>query len=358
MNINDVKQMEKLDAGFVAESIAALPEQLKDALKQAQNFKIPASYKKINRIVLSGMGGSNLGERIISSLFREELKVPLLVEAGYAIPGYVDKNTLFIISSYSGTTEEPLSTYAAAKKRGAKIIGLSAVGKNDKLDKMLISGKDLSLTFAAGINKSQQPRLGLGYAVVALLLILQKVGAIKFDASEIGKAADFIAAQSKKFVLKNNLLLNPAKKAASEIFSKQAVLVGGEFLEGNLHALRNQFCENSKNFASYLVLPDMNHYAIEGLGNPASNKKDLIFVFFESDLYHPRVQKRLTLTKEIVKKNKIQTFSYKLTGVNKLIQSFEILNFGSWLTFYLAMLNEVNPSLIPWVDWFKKKLKS
>jgi glucose/mannose-6-phosphate isomerase len=355
MNINNIKQMEKLDSGFVAESIAALPEQLKDALKQAQNFKIPAAYKKINRIVLSGMGGSNLGARIITSLFREELKVPLVIEAGYEIPGCVDKNTLFIISSYSGTTEEPLSTYAAAKKRGAKIIGLSAVGANNKLAKMLSAGKDLCLTFDAKINKSQQPRLGLGYAVVALLLILQKVGALKFDASEIVKAADFIAAQSKKFIPKNSLL-NPAKKAASEIFGKQAVLVGGEFLEGNLHALRNQFCENSKNFASYLVLPDMNHYAIEGLGNPASNKKDLIFGFFESDLYHPRVQKRLALTREIVKKNKIKIFSYKLTGANKLIQSFEILNFGSWLTFYLAMLNEVNPSLIPWVDWFKKKL--
>jgi len=79
-------------------------------------------------------------------------------------------------------------------------------------------------------------------------------------------------------------------------------LVGGEFLEGNLHALRNQFCENSKNFASYLVLPDMNHYSIEGLKNPAGNQKNLIFVFLESDLYHPRVKKRLALTKEIVKK--------------------------------------------------------
>jgi len=356
MNINNIKQVEKLDAGFVAESILVLPGQLKDALRQAQNFKISAAYKKINRIVLAGMGGSNLGARIITSLFREELKVPLLIEAGYEIPGCVDKNTLFIISSYSGATEEPLSTYAAAKKRGAKIIGLSAESANNKLAKMLAAGKDLCLTFDASINKSQQPRLGLGYAVVALLVILQKVGAIKFDPQEIIKAAEFVAGQSKKLIPKNNLI-NPAKKAAREIFCRQAVLVGGEFLEGNLHALRNQFCENSKNFASYLVLPDMNHYSIEGLKNPAGNQKNLIFVFLESDLYHPRVKKRLALTKEIVKKNKIKIFSYKLSAKNKLAQSFEILNFGSWLTFYLAMLNEVNPSLIPWVDWFKKKLR-
>jgi len=68
------------------------------------------------------------------------------------------------------------------------------------------------------------------------------------------------------------------------------------------------------------------------------------------------VKKRLALTKDIVKKNKIKIYSYKLSGKNKLTQSFELLNFGSWLTFYLAMLNEVNPSLIPWVDWFKRRL--
>jgi glucose/mannose-6-phosphate isomerase len=100
----------------------------------------------------------------------------------------------------------------------------------------------------------------------------------------------------------------------------------------------------------------MNHYAIEGLGNPKKNKDNLIFVFFESKLYHPRVQRRLALTREIVKKNQIKILSYQLSGQDKLIQSFEMLNFGSWLTFYLAMLNEVNPSLIPWVDWFKQKL--
>lgn len=347
--------MEKLDSGKVAESISLLAEQLKDALKQAEKFKIPAAYKKINRIVLAGMGGSNLGARIISSLFKEELKVPLIIEAGYEVPGCVDKNTLFIISSYSGGTEEPLSTYQEAKKRGAKIIGLSAASEKNKLAKMLAAGKDLSLVFAANKNISGQPRLGLGYAVVSLLIILQKTGVIKFDSQDIVNAADFIFLESKKSALKNSLL-NPAKKAAREVFGKQIVLVGGEFLAGNLHALRNQFCENSKNFADYLVLPDMNHYAIEGLKNPAGNQKNLIFIFLESDLYHPRVKKRLALTKEIIKKNKIKIYSYKLSGKNKLIQSFELLNFGSWLTFYLAMLNNVNPSLIPWVDWFKKKL--
>lgn len=356
MNLNNIKQMEKLDAGRVAESISLLSEQIKDALRQTEKFNAPLVDKKINRVVVAGMGGSNLGAHIINSLFKEELKVPVVIEAGYVVPKFVDQNTLFIISSYSGTTEEPLSTYAEAKKRRAKIVGLTAEGENNKLAILMAKEKKPCLVFNADENISQQPRLALGYAVICLMAILHKAGMIEIDSKEIKKAAVFIAAESKKLNLESPLSSNLAKNAAREIFSKQAVLVGGEFLEGNLHALRNQFCENSKNFATYLVLPDLNHYSIEGLSNPKSNSQNLAFVFFESDLYNPRESKRLALTKEIVKKNKIKVVSYKLTGKSKLIQSFEMLSFGTWLTFYLAMQNEVNPSLIPWVDWFKKKL--
>jgi|WetSurMetagenome_2_1015567.scaffolds.fasta_scaffold01419_16 glucose/mannose-6-phosphate isomerase len=355
MNLNNIKQIEKLDSGHVAESISFLPLQIRDALKQAEKFKFFSADKKIKQIVLAGMGGSNLGARIIASVFKTELKIPIIIEAGYEVPDFVDQNTLFIISSYSGSTEEPLSTFAEAKKRGAKIIGLTSAGEENKLAELAAAENFPCFIFDAGKNISSQPRLGLGYAVVSLLVILKKIGVLKIDFAEISKAADFLDIANQKLALKNKLF-NPAKKMAQEIFGRQAVLIGGEFLEGNLHALRNQFCENSKNFADYLVLPDMNHYAIEGLKNPADNRDNLIFIFLESDLYHLRIEKRLALTREIVKKNKIKIFSHKLSGQTKLIQSFEMLNFGSWLTFYLAMLNEVDPSLIKSVDWFKNKL--
>jgi len=348
--------MKNSDPGRTAESIGSFPEQIKDALGQVEKFKMPADYKKINKIVLSGMGGSNLGTRIISSVFKEELSVPVFIEAGYEVPGFVDKDTLFIISSYSGSTEEPLSTYAEAKKRGAKIIGLTAASEGNKLVAFLAKKNEPCFAFTAGKNISLQPRLGVSYGIVSLAILLKKVGVLKIDSAEIVKAADFLAGLSRELALENPSSSNLAKKAAENFFGRQIVLTGGEFLEGNLHTLRNQTCENSKNFAAYLVVPDMNHYAIEGLGNPAVNQKDLLFVFFASDLYHPRVAKRLALTREIVKKNKIKTYSHKLNGKTKLIQSFEMLYFGSWLTFYLAMKNNVNPSLIPWVDWFKEKL--
>ena len=82
-----------------------------------------------------------------------------------------------------------------------------------------------------------------------------------------------------------------------------------------------------------------------------------MFLFFDSALDAPRVQKRAVLTKKVIKKNKLDYVNYKLRGKTKLEQSLEMLQLGAWITFYLADLNKIDPIKIPWVDWFKKQLK-
>jgi|WetSurMetagenome_2_1015567.scaffolds.fasta_scaffold169803_2 glucose/mannose-6-phosphate isomerase len=347
--------MQTEDQRKVAESIALLPQQIKDVLRQAEGFVLPEDYKDIDRVVINSMGGSNLGPRIIASVFKEEAKVPILIEPGYQVPGYVDAHTLYIISSYSGTTEEPLSTFTEAKARGAKIAGLTESGKN-KLSELLGKNGLPVFTFNPDLNPSGQPRLGVGYAIFAILILLDRAGVIRINEAEI---AGIILALEKnnKFLEPSASQRNLAKQTAALIRGKEAVLIGAEFLEGSLHAWRNQFCETSKNFASYLVLPDLNHYALEGLGNPPQNSKNLFFIFLASDLYRPRIKKRALLTREIAKKNKIKTLEIKLKSKTKLGQAAEILQLGSWVTFYLARLNKVNPISIVWVNYFKNKLK-
>jgi len=96
---------------------------------------------------------------------------------------------------------------------------------------------------------------------------------------------------------------------------------------------------------------------MEGLQFPKANSKNLKFIFFNSSLYHPRVQKRIELTKQIIKKNRIKYIDHELKGRNKITQGFELLQLGAWASFYLGILNRVDPSKIPYVDWFKKQLK-
>ncbi|MDD5032070.1 MAG: SIS domain-containing protein [Patescibacteria group bacterium] len=356
MNLNNFILPKKGEVSRVVESIQFLPDQVRQVLAEARLIKIPSSYSKASEVVVNGMGGSNLGAGIVKAVFGDKMKVPLLIAPGYRVPAHVGKNTLFIISSYSGDTEEPLSVYEEVKKRGAKIIAITSAGKG-KLEKLMIKDNIPGYIFKPDFNPSGEPRLGVGYMIFGTAVMLAKAGIFKIKVKEIEDLIADLEIWDRRLRPARETKDNQAKKIALSLFGRQPILVAAEFLLGNLRVWRNQLCENSKNFASYLTLPELNHYALESLANPKSNRKNLIFFFLDSKLYHPRVQTRSRLTKQVVKKSKIKFSSYTLTGKTKLVQAFEALQLGAWASFYLAILNKVNPAEIAWVDWFKKQLK-
>ncbi len=358
MNNLDSKTIyDKLDRGLVGKSIESLPDQIEDVILEMKKVKFPKSYKNIKKVVVAGMGGSNLPYQVIKSLFKKELKAPVVIEAGYIVPEFVDRDTLYVISSYSGNTEEPIGTYKEAKKRGAKVAAICALDKKSRLYKLIQKENIPALIFDAKNNPSNQPRLGLGYSIFGGMALFHKAGVLKVDFSEVKEVVKMLRNVNKKLRIESKTKSNPAKVMAKGIYGKEVVLVASEVYEGNLHVARNQFYEGAKSFASYLPLPDINHYALEGLGHPKSNKKNMVFIFVDSDLDHPYIKIRSKLTKDIVKKNGVSVLKYKLSGRVKLIQSFEMLSVFVWTTFYLAMLNGEDPSQIPWVDWFKVQLE-
>jgi len=109
--------------------IERFPAQLAEALEIGQAAKVNKHDKEINKIFVAGLGGSGIGGDFVAELVKKECKVPYLVSKGYTIPAYVDENTLAIISSYSGNTEETLSSFEQIKKSGAKVICIASGGK-------------------------------------------------------------------------------------------------------------------------------------------------------------------------------------------------------------------------------------
>lgn len=350
-------KIKQLDKSNVAGSIVALPDQIRQVLADSKKIQEVKGYGSAKNIIVSGMGGSNLGARIIRSVFSQELKIPLSIEAGYDLPNYASKDSIVILSSYSGTTEETLSAYEQAKRRKAKLMIMTArTSGNNKLEHLMIKDKVPGYAFEPKHNPCNQPRLGVGYSIVGMLTLFIKAGLVNLETEKIRLAASRLALMNKKLSPSSNTAGNYAKRLAQTISSKIPVFVSGPFLEGNMHALRNQVNECSKNFSAYLVLPELNHYAMEGLGNPKWAKEKLHFVFFDSDLDHPRVIRRSDLTKQVVKKEGIKYAEIKLGGRTKFEQALETLLIGSWISFYLGIANNIDPAEIKHVDWFKEQL--
>lgn len=352
-NLDNLEEIKKIDTQSMYKSIEELGLQIKQAWQDASEVKIDYKANEINNILVAGMGGSALGARIIDALYVDRLSIPLKIYGNYGMPEFVNENTLVIASSYSGSTEESLETLDLAISRGAKIIGIASGSK------LIEKAKENSLPYyliKPDHNPCGQPRMAIGYSIVGQLAMLNTIGLISINLDELESAQSIIEKNNNLYGIEIAQKDNLAKQLAQKIKGHIPILIAADHLSGAIYASRNQFNENGKNYTDQHVLPELDHHLLESLGFPNTNKDNLFGIFLNSKLYHQRNQKRVDLTMDVMEKNNISTFKFTPSAKDKFSQVFESLHFFSYVNYYLALLNDVNPSPIPWVDYFKEKL--
>lgn len=329
----------------LSQTIELFPEQCLQAWQEVLKLKLPRSLRKINRIIVVGMGGSALGPHIVKSLLRDDLKIPFEIVNDYNFSYAPGRKTLIVLSSYSGTTEETISAFQQARHGKNSIFIISTGGLLAKLAKR---DNLPCYIFDPIFNPSAQPRMGLGYNLFAFLALFRKLGLIDITTREI------------KLALKNIKLKTLNKRAedyAKKLKKKIPVMVASEHLAGSAHAVSNMINESPKHLCFWLTLPEMDHHLLEGLRFPRGLKKNFIFLFFKSDLYHSRTWRRYSLTAISLKRQGVGSLTFMANQTTKLGQILETVIFGGYLSYHLSMANKVNPLKIPQVDYFKKALK-
>ncbi len=337
-----LKFMNNLDPKNVLGSVEMFLDQCKQIWFESKQLQFPADYKNCQNVIVCAMGGSAYGGYVASALFKDTLKVPLLSNNDYHLPGFASSHTLAILSSYSGGTEEVLSCQKEAMEQGCQITGIAGGGI---LGEFL---KNKGLVFDPKFNPSGQPRLGMGYMVLGIMGILNNLGLISVPDEEMSSAIAEVKEAQPQIRIR-------AKELAQKIYGCIPVYFAAEFLSGNAHIIRNQTNETAKSFAAFSLLSELNHHLMEGLKNPADKK--LFILFIGSDLYSERLKKRVELTKDVVRQQNVLFDEYKAGGSTKLAQVLEVLSFGGFLTLELAFLYGQDPSVIPWVDYFKQHLE-
>lgn len=355
MNILDnPEQIKKLDKSGVYQSIEKLDEQCQDAWQKVQAIKIPNHYKSFSNIIVCGMGGSALGPHVIQSLYQDELKTPLIINRDYHLPEYANQNSLIILSSYSGNTEETLScTQETLKKKIRSFIIASGGQLIDLAKKNSLPSYHIEPIH----NPCAQPRMAVGYSIFGQLALFSKLGLIQLNGERVKATVQFIKLTQKQYSVELSTQQNQAKILAIKIEKKIPILSAAEHLVGAAHVFNNQLNENAKHFSEYRTIPELNHHLMESLAHPQLNPKTLTFLFVNSPFYSKRNQQRFKLTKDVVIKNKIETIDFQVPRAkNKLQEAFGLITFGAFVSFYTAMQHQINPAPIPWVDYFKNSL--
>lgn len=334
----------RLRRGFGAQSMQQLidgfPRQLKEALEIGRKAQLKAPGGPYSNVVVTGLGGSGIGGRIVAQAVANEAKCPIQVYSNYYLPAYTNHKSLVIACSYSGNTEETLAAMEQALNKGSRVCVVTSGGsilemaQKRGLDHIVIPG-------------GNPPRTMLAYSLVQQYFLLHHFGIIGdgFEGS-ITNAANLLK-EMKADIQK------AAHDLTDKIMGKRLVIYSEAATEAVSIRFRQQVNENSKELCWHHAIPEMNHNELVGW---AGGDKGLAVVIFRHKEDHPRSQVRMEINKEVFSKYTDSVYEVWSKGDTTIGRQLYLINLGDWVSFYWAEKKGVDPTEIAVINMLKGKL--
>ncbi len=311
-------------------------------------FDIPDMDFLVSNIVYAGMGGSALAALLSVSWPGYDL--PFEIWRRYGLPKYVSKDSLVIVASYSGNTEEAVSSLEAAEAAGAHIAVIAGGGMLAEI------AKEKNYPFAE-LPKASQPRFGVLNNLKALVAILEKAGITNADKAEktMHEAAEFLRAQIENCLPEVPTAKNPAKQLALELAGTTPVIYAGHEMFAAAYKWKISFNENAKNVAWCNEIPEFSHNEFLGWTSHPVDKPYSV-VDLRSTFEHERVQKRFEVTERLLSGQRPAAHVVDAQGDTELEHLLYCVAFGDFVSLYVALLNGLNPSPVDLIEKMKKAL--
>ncbi|MBT9165509.1 MAG: hypothetical protein DDT25_00155 [Chloroflexi bacterium] len=334
--------LERYDREGMKAVLDRFPDQCRDAVEIGERFESPA-IEKLDKIIVCGMGGSAMA----GEMARRFSRIPLFVNRNYSLPGFADRHTLLVAISYSGNTEETLSALDQGVERAIPALCISSGGRMEEI------ARTHRIPFLK-IPSGYQPRAAIGYLSIPLLEVMSRIGALKVPWEGVMQGLRAIETQCTCAVPTAE---NPAKKLARTLFGS-VPLVYGTTDNTDLVAMRwkTQINENAKQAAFWNVIPELNHNEILALVGVELLANQLV-VFLRNDYDLPGNLDRIRIMKGLFSK-KLRFTEVVAAGASEIAQVFSQIYLGDYVSFYLALLNGVDPTPVSLIEELKKELKA
>jgi glucose/mannose-6-phosphate isomerase len=210
----------------------------------------------------------------------------------------------------------------------------------------------LLLTF----SYQSQPRAALGHSFTLLLGVVGKLGLIADKSADLEEAIAVMEALQGEIRETVPMTQNPAKQLARKLYGHLPFVYGAGVLSEVAHRWKTQFNENSKAWGVFDVLPELNHNTVVGYEFPADLAEKAMVVMLTSPLEHPRTQVRLRVTGEILTRRGVAWETIEARGHSPLAHMLSTIHFGDYVSYYLAMLYEVDPTPVEIIAYLKERL--
>lgn len=347
--LDDLAALSRIDAAGMLAAIATIPDQLRDGWARSRDLELPDAHRNARGVAVLGMGGSAIGGDLVRGIWSDRLRSPVEVVRGYDLPAWIGRDTLVVASSYSGATEETISTLEAALKRACPVVVISTGGP---IHQVATRGDLPLLTFPGG----GQPRTAVGYSPILLAGLLERAGILDLDDREVAQAADTCAVAVAEFAPSQPTERNLAKQLAWMLVDRLPVIEASGFLAPVARRWKTQLNENGKSMAVVEELPEATHNAIVGYGRPESIRDHQHVVFLSSPLDHPRNTGRAQVSGELLSDAFITHQTITIEGPSRLAQAYRAIVLGDLASVYLAALYGVDPTPVDAIGRVKARL--
>ena len=345
--IESVERIRAADPEDMLGRIKELPKQIQGAWQVTRAAQLPPAYGDVRNITVIGMGGSAIGGDLAAALLADELKVPMSVHRDYGLPAFIGRDSLVIASSYSGNTEETLSAFEEARKRGAKVLALTTGGT---LATQARAANYPVVTF----SYKARPRATLGYSLGLVLGSLTRLGLTRDLSADIDAAIADLAKLEER--VHEGARTNDAKKLAIQLYGRVIFAYGAGVMGVMARRVKGQWNENAKNWSAYDMMSELNHNAVVGFPNPQIAREAITVLLLRSDRDNPRHKIRFDVTRELLDRASIQHKSLQFGGTNLLSEVLQMTLFTDYVSFYVALLNGADPSPNTAIDYLKDRL--
>lgn len=322
------------------ELVESFTSQLAAALTIGKSAKLASYNKEISNVVITGLGGSGIGGKIVAQLVADKIQVPITINNDYHLPAFVNESTLVIASSFSGNTEETLAAMKIAQEKGAEIACITSGGQ------MLETAQKNNYNHIV-LPTGKSPRAMLTYSLTQQFFLLSHYQLIDNN---------FIQDIESSIDLLNSKLENikqVAKETANAISNKTTVIYSQANFEGVAVRLRQQLNENAKVLCWHHVLPEMNHNELVGW---AGGKNEYAVIVLRNDSDYSRTQTRMNIQKPIIEKytdTYLELYSKGNTQIEKAL--YHIL-LGDWISVFLSELRNVDSIEVGVITHLKTEL--
>jgi glucose/mannose-6-phosphate isomerase len=368
-NKNDINILDgdfsELDKANMIELLEEFPQKMRDALRLGEEFSVPANFLtastsnsvstsdftgNFKNIVVLGMGGSAIGGDLLSDYLADEFAIYIVVIRGYDIPKFVNEDSLVFAVSYSGNTEETISTLKKCLDAKARVIALTSGGKFAALAR---ENNFPVIKVPARI----QPRAAISYLFFPILKALERLGLIKERDGEIEETYNILQELSREYGAKSPSENNLAKKVALRLYQHLPLVYGSEgLLEAVAMRWKTQINENSKWPCFWNVFPELDHNEIVGYEIENNINRQVKIIYLQDKEGLLRVEQRRKITRKIIEDKVAEFIVCPTKGKGKMARMFSLIYLGDLVSYYLAILNQADPSPVACIEDLKKEL--